>query len=319
MEIHPSLEQLRTKIRLGIATGYNDAFLIDGDMREQLVDNNLKNSEIIKPVLRGKDIKRYSYVDPGLFVLLTRNDIDVKNSYPDIYAYLGSFGDKFKNRGARGWHWSNLRPCSFFDDFKKPKIIWIELTNQGKFALCEDEIYLLNSAYFLIPPQDINIKYLLSLLNSKAIGFYIRTIAITSGMGTIRWINNYVKEFPIPKISKQRQEIFNLLVDLITYSLATGNYEKQNVIDSVIDGLICQLYFPDHMIEKQIDILHFVERDLNDVLQGHDVEQLPNSEKEKIINQLHARWTHPDSEVRNRIKLFAVRSPEILKPILESR
>ncbi len=73
------------------------------------------------------------------------------------------------------------------------------------------------------------------------------------------------------------------------------------------------------MKEKQIDILQFVEKDLTDVVQGRDFEQLPDSDKETIINQLHARWTHPDSEVRNRIKLFAVRSPDILKPILESR
>lgn len=73
------------------------------------------------------------------------------------------------------------------------------------------------------------------------------------------------------------------------------------------------------MKEKQIDILQFVEKDLTDVVQGRDFEQLPDSDKETIINQLHARWTHPDSEVRNRIKLFAVSSPDILKPILESR
>ena len=73
------------------------------------------------------------------------------------------------------------------------------------------------------------------------------------------------------------------------------------------------------MREKQIDILQFVEKDLAEVIQDRDFEQLPDPEKENIINQLHARWTHPDSEVRNCIELFAVRSPEILKPILESR
>jgi len=73
------------------------------------------------------------------------------------------------------------------------------------------------------------------------------------------------------------------------------------------------------MKEKQIDILQFVEKDLAEVMQGRDFEQLTDREKESVINQILARWTHPDSEVRNRIKLFAVRSPDILKPILESR
>ncbi len=92
----------------------------------------------------------------------------------------------------------------------------------------------------------------------------------------------------------------------------TGQFEF------IIDGLVFQLYFPDHMQEKQIDIQQFVKKDLAEIMQNRDFDKLPDSEKEKIINQLHARWTHPDSEVRNRIKLFAVRSPDILKPILES-
>jgi len=318
MEYYPSLEQLGTKIRLGIATGNNDAFLIDSIQRKQLINKNPKNSEIIKPVLRGKDIQRYAYTQPDLYVLLTKNGIDVKGSYPEIYNYLDSFGEKFKNRGAKGNHWSNLRACAFFDDFKKSKIIWIELTNSGKFALCDDEKYLLNSAYFLLPPGGINIKFLLSVLNSKAIGFYIKTIAATSGMGTLRWINNYVKEFPIPDISKEKQEVYNPLVDITVYCKNAENIHMQNNFDSVTDAIIFQLYFPDHMQEKQIDILQFVEEDLAEVLQNRNFDKSPDNEKEEIIEELHARWTHPDSEVRNRIKLFAVRSPDILKPILES-
>lgn len=94
---------------------------------------------------------------------------------------------------------------------------------------------------------------------------------------------------------------------------------KQIDFLGVNNGLVFELYFPEHMKEKQIDIMQFVEKDFRDVMQDRDFEQLPDSEKENMINQLHARWSHPDSEVRNRIKLFAVRSPEILKPILESR
>ncbi len=319
MEKHLSLEQLGTKIRLGIATGNNDAFLIDGKQKQNFLDKNFKNSKIIKPVLRGKDISRYSYKQPNLFLLLTKNGIDVKKDFSDIYNYLDKFGEKFKNRGAKGRHWTNLRACAFFDDFKKDKIVWIELTNTGKFTLCDSEIYLLNSAYFLIPPEGIKIKYLLSLLNSKAIGFYIRTIATTSGMGTMRWINNYVKEFPIPNISEAAQDILSTMVDILLWSKKYKNNNKAIFFDSIIDGIIFQLYFSDHMTKKQIDILQFVKDDLEKIFKNQNFERLPDNGKEVIVGKLHTRWTHPDSEVRNRIKLFAVRSPEILKPILESR
>ena len=119
-----TLEQLNTKIRLGIATGSNEAFLIDEDQKRKLCEKNPVNAEIIKPVLRGRDISRYNYTLSGQHILLTKNGVSVERDYPDIYKHLESFGDKFKNRGARGQHWTNLRACSFYDDFKKEKIVW---------------------------------------------------------------------------------------------------------------------------------------------------------------------------------------------------
>ncbi|MCY4552860.1 MAG: Eco57I restriction-modification methylase domain-containing protein, partial [Candidatus Poribacteria bacterium] len=131
-----TLEELNTKIRLGIATGSNEAFLIDEDKKREFCEKNPINAEIIKPVLRGRDISRYSYTLPKQYVLLTKNGVNVEKDYPDIYEHLDSFGDKFKNRGAQGQHWTNLRACSFYDDFKKEKIVWIELSDLGRFSLC---------------------------------------------------------------------------------------------------------------------------------------------------------------------------------------
>ena len=212
-----TLEELNTKIRLGIATGSNKAFLIDEDQKREFCEKNPINTEIIKPILRGRDISRYSYTLPKQYVLLTKNGINVERDYPDIYEHLESFGDKFKNRGAQGQHWTNLRACSFYDDFKKEKIVWIELSDSGRFALCNEEVYLLNSAYFLLPPSDIDSKFLLGILNSSTIRFYLNLVAETSGMGTSRWINNYVKEFPIPVVAYEQQtgiiRIVNQILD----------------------------------------------------------------------------------------------------------
>lgn len=214
-----TLEDYQTKIRLGIATGDNNAFIIDEEKKKEFLNQNLKNNEIIKPILRGRDIDRYNYTFPNLYVLLTKNGIDVEHEYPNIYDYLDNFGEGFKKRGAKGQHWTNLRACSFFEDFKEEKIIWIELTDVGRFSLCTDEIYLLNSAYFLIPPKEFNSKFLLSILNSKVIKFYLKQIANTSGVGTTRWINNYVKDFPIPLINFTEQNKFIIKSeDMILYT-----------------------------------------------------------------------------------------------------
>ena len=194
---HRTLEELETKIRLGIATGSNEAFIISEEIKDSLISNDPNSSDLIKPLLRGKDIERYYFNIPPLYLLLTKNGINVEADYPEIYNHLNSFGESFKKRGAKGKHWTNLRACSFFEDFKDEKIVWIELTDRGRFSKCVEEIYLLNSAYFLLPPKGIQTGYLLTILNSSLIKFYLKQIANTSGVGTTRWINIYVKEFPI--------------------------------------------------------------------------------------------------------------------------
>ena len=254
-----TLEELGAKIRLGLATGYNNAFVIDENRRQEFLSLNPKNGEIIKPLLRGRDISHYSYEAPGLHILLTKNGVNVKRDYPDIYRYLDSFDNSFKKRGAKGQHWTNLRACAFFEDFKKEKIIWIELSDRGRFALCTDEIYLLNSAYFLLPPHGIRSKYLLAILNSKLIHFYLRIIAETSGMGTSRWINNYVKKFPLPKVADEKQSEIITIVDQIIVLMQSYDYRqnlvkqaKVKVYEKQIDQLVYQLY---GLTENEIKIV----------------------------------------------------------------
>jgi len=235
----PTLEARGTKIRLGLATGNNDAFLISGEQRANLINHNKRNAEIIKPILRGRDINRYHYSEPEQFILLTTNGINVQEDYPDIYKHFDSFGDAFKNRGAKGRHWTNLRACAFIEDFAKPKIVWIELADVGRFALSNDEVYLVNSAYFLLPPHGLPVLYLLALLNSSTIRFYLLNTAETSGMGTTRWINNYVKEFPIPNYTNG---LGALLESKAEKRLATQPGPAATALETEIDVLVCKLY-----------------------------------------------------------------------------
>ena len=237
-----TLEQLGTKIRLGIATGNNDAFLIDENKKREFCQKNPVNVEIIKPILRGRDISHYKYTLSGQHIILAKNGVNVQRDYPDIYEHLESYGDKFKNRGAQGQHWTNLRACSFYDDFKKEKIVWIELSDMGRFSLCNEEIYLLNSAYFLLPPSGIDSKYLLGILNSITIGFYLSLVAETSGMGTSRWINNYVKEFPIPVIApKQQTEVIEIVNQILAAKAADPDADTTD-LENEIDQLVYALY-----------------------------------------------------------------------------
>jgi hypothetical protein len=244
-----TLEDHNVKIRLGIATGANEAFLLDEETKSRLIQKDSRNSEIIKPVLRGRDIYRYGYSLDKQYVLLTKNGINVHRDYPTIYTYLEKFGDDFKNRGAQGNHWTNLRNCAFYDDFKKEKIVWIELTDEARFALCDEEIYLLNSAYFLLPPLKFPAKYLLGILNSQLIQFYLSMIAQTSGMGVTRWINEHVKKFPVPEPQKPiSDDIIKKVTNILEITKDKdypGNHEKEarvKELEHQINQLVYELY-----------------------------------------------------------------------------
>jgi hypothetical protein len=124
-----------------------------------------------------------------------------------------------------------------------------------------------------------------------------------------------LSNIPLVDIRNLRiKPVLSVLADLIGIK-PDSNYGLKVVADSCV----LNLYFPDHMKERSIDILDFVERDVEEVIQGREFEKLSDAEKENVIDHLSYKWSHPDNEVRDRIKLFAVRSPDILKPILESK
>lgn len=236
-----SLEERNAFIRLGLATGSNNAFLLSPEKAKEIIENDIIYEDIVKPVLRGRDIDRYGAPKPTCYLILAKNGVDI-NKYPIVLKHLNSFGDKFKKRGAKGQKWWNLRSCAFYEYFLQSKVVWIELTDRARFTCCEGEMYLLNTAYFMTPPENLNIKYLTAVLNSKCISFFFRQIAATSGMGTTRWINAYVKQFPIPDATPSQQAKINSFVDRILEAKKADTSADTTALEAEIDQLVYKLY-----------------------------------------------------------------------------
>ena len=117
------LKNWNASFRYGIKTGYNTAFLIDGRTKEALIKANLKSVEIIKPVLRGKDLKRYRADSSELWLIDTHNGyknvpaIDV-NNYPVVKKHLDRFYPQLKKRQDKGNTLYNLRSCAYYKELK---------------------------------------------------------------------------------------------------------------------------------------------------------------------------------------------------------
>lgn len=315
------------KINLGIKTGCNEAFYIDEDKKNKLDFSNSKVDQIIVKLVRGRNIKKYTINDSKTWLINSHNGyktiprIDVKKDHPVIYKHLLNYKNKLIARNDQGNHWSNLRNCTYIDEFIKPKIIWLTLTDSPNFAYDEEGYFINNSAYFFTGP---NLKYVLSVLNSKTVHWYFNQIATRSGQGTNRWEKTYVEQIPIPDISSELKLLFNILVDYVTYikkqekalNLYTPNNHMAVNYEELIDACVYELYFPDHMKEKEIDVLQFVKPILIPI--DHLDENSDKNKINAIINSVYEKFKSTDSKIRKRIQQFPVKSPDIISIIQKS-
>ena len=231
-------------LNLGIKTGHNKAFLIDHTTRQALVAADAKSAEIIKPVLWGRDIRRYYAPTTGWYLIDTHNgygDITAVNidDYPAVKAHLHGFYAKLEKRYDKGKTPYNLRNCAYHDDFTREKLFWMDMASQGRFAYSNEETYCNNKAYIMTGPS---LKYLCAVLNSNLVSWYIGNTAVTTGMGLTEWKIVTVKRIPVPQVSAARQRPFIQLVDHILATKAADPSADTSDDEAEIDRLVYELY-----------------------------------------------------------------------------
>ena len=208
------LKNWNININYGIKTGYNDAFIINTEKREEILrncrteDERQRTAELIRPILRGRDIKRYGYNWDNLWLINTHNGIKgVKpriniNEYSAVKAYLDQHWDKISKRADKGDTPYNLRNCAYMEDFYKPKIVWGEISDKSKFAFDFLGEYIPEATSFYMKGEYI--EYLLSALNSSVSEWLFSKVGTTTGVGTIRWKKYTIEQLIVAKLSTEQ-------------------------------------------------------------------------------------------------------------------
>lgn len=236
------LKDWDVNIYYGIKTGLNDAFIIDTPTKERLCAEDPKSAEILKPILRGCDISRYSYQWAGLWLLASGFDTDVPLLYPAIYKHLLQFEDRAKKRDDQGENWWNLRSCAYYHEFEKEKVVWIELVDNGRFACVEANMYTEATTFLMTSP---NPRYIAGALNAQVINWFFDTICASSGTGTNRWKKVYVEQLPIPAITPANEKIVTAIETLVEQILALKKSDQDadnRKLEKQIDQLVYKLY-----------------------------------------------------------------------------
>jgi len=236
------LKNLDIQINYGIKTGYNEAFIISGERRKELIELDPKSEEIIRPILRGRDIKRYGYEFADLYIITTLPSLKIDiEQYPAVKQHLLSFGlERLKQTGEPGARkytnnkWFETQDSiNYWDDFSKQKIVWGNLNLKASYTIAPEGFFVNAPCPMIVPAR----RYLLAVLNSKLADYYIRNLGVTRNGGYFEYKPMFVEQLPVPNIPEKEQNILNELVDTLTSRKKINTFEDESKIDEIIFNL----------------------------------------------------------------------------------
>ncbi|EAH7934353.1 class I SAM-dependent DNA methyltransferase [Campylobacter coli] len=254
----------------GILTGYNEAFIITTEKRNEILANckdeaeKERTAKLIRKMLRGRDIKRYSYEWAGLWVIfipwhfpnvekpktMLENEQDLKEQYPSLYKHLLSHKERLSKRNKEEtgiryeWYCLQRWGANYYQEFEKEKLGWQRITQEPSFIL-EKEYILLDSMAFMVANSKNELKYLLGFLNSNLIFYYFKNIGHLYSDKGFLLSNQYVEKFPIPKINSKNQKLADELINLADDILKAKEQDKNantQELENKINSLVYKLY-----------------------------------------------------------------------------
>lgn len=234
-------------------TGYNEAFIIDGKKKDELIAQDPKSAEIIRPILRGRDIKRYGYDFADLWLINTHNGIKEKGikpinieHYPAIKKHLDQFYAQLEKRADKGDTPYNLRNCAYMEDFYRPKIVWKRVGSILRFSYDESGKMALDSTCFATGKH---IKFLVAVLNSN-MGHYLLKDAPKTGTGDLLISVQAIEPLKIPIPDYSSEKNIELIIDEILQN-------PQSMLEKRLNKLIYNLY---HLNKTEIEFIESLKK-----------------------------------------------------------
>ncbi|EAJ0745895.1 class I SAM-dependent DNA methyltransferase, partial [Campylobacter coli] len=256
----PLKEWQGLNIYRGILTGYNEAFIITTEKRNEILANckdeaeKERTAKLIRKMLRGRDIKRYSYEWAGLWVINTHNGYKNQNGekveainikhYPSLKKHFDEFYPQLEKRADKGLTPYNLRNCAYIEEFEKEKIVYpCIMAKEPCFSYETSFAFAMAPANIITSNSDI-LKYILAFLNSDFIYLMLRKFYMGGGIeGELK--TNNLEKLPIPKINSKNQKLADELINLVDEILKAKEQDKNantQELENKINSLVYKLY-----------------------------------------------------------------------------
>ncbi|ECH3950283.1 class I SAM-dependent DNA methyltransferase [Campylobacter coli] len=267
----PLKEWQGLNIYRGILTGYNEAFIITTEKRNEILANckdeaeKERTAKLIRKMLRGRDIKRYSYEWAGLWVINTHNGYKNQNGekveainidhYPSLKKHFDEFYPQLEKRADKGLTPYNLRNCAYIEEFEREKIVYSEIVRKPQFYLDTKLNFYAEATSFILTGE--NLKYLIAFLNNDFVAFIFKTFYAGGNLGEngFRYKKAFLEKLPIPKINSKNQKLANELVNLVDEILKAKEQDKNantQELENKINSLVYKLY---NLTEEEIKII----------------------------------------------------------------
>lgn len=237
------LKDWNINIFRGVLTGLNEAFIIDKKTRDALINEDSNSAKIIRPILRGRDIQRYSYVFNNLWLINTHNGIKEKalpriniDDYPAVKKHLQKYYMELLERADQGDTPFNLRNCAYLDDFSKPKMVWKRIGSILRFCLDTSGTVCLDSTCFATGED---IPELVAILNTH-MGNYLFCNSPKTGTGDLIVSVQAIEPICIPELKQSDKEYINHLLNEIL--LCKNNNKDYKVFEEKLESKVFDLY-----------------------------------------------------------------------------
>ncbi|ENH7922330.1 Eco57I restriction-modification methylase domain-containing protein [Campylobacter jejuni] len=277
----PLKEWYGLNINYGIKTGLNEAFIITTEKRNEILANckdeaeKERTAKLIRKMLRGRDIKRYSYEWAGLWVIfipwhfpnvekpktMLENEQDLKEQYPSLYKHLLSHKERLSKRNKEEtgiryeWYCLQRWGANYYQEFEKEKIVYSEIVRKPQFYLDVNLNFYAEATSFILTGE--NLKYLIAFLNNDFVAFIFKTFYAGGNLGEngFRYKKAFLEKLPIPKINSKNQKLANELVNLVDEILKAKEQDKNantQELENKINSLVYKLY---NLTEEEIKII----------------------------------------------------------------
>ncbi|EKO5115591.1 Eco57I restriction-modification methylase domain-containing protein [Campylobacter coli] len=265
----PLKEWQGLNIYRGILTGYNEAFIITTEKRNEILANckdeaeKERTAKLIRKMLRGRDIKRYSYEWAGLWVIGTFPSLKLDiEQYPALKQYLSQFLPRIEQSGEKGCRkktsnkWFETQDnIAYYEEFEKEKIVWNPVSGEYLFSYIKEHIFF-NNSLFMMTLDVFSLKYILAFMNSNCYKWLItlKTNLIQTGSYAYG-AKDKIERLPIPKINSKNEKLADELINSVDEILKAKEQDKNantQELENKINSLVYKLY---NLTEEEIKII----------------------------------------------------------------